>query len=210
MTALRKLLRVEPVTYTPNEASLITGIPIKQVYQYMDRDLTDAGLPSAGAKRHLTELALFGLRLAFDFASTLSAETRCFVLKCALESSSSKKTITLDDGKVVVRIDTARAKVRSGLALLKQVRSTIVSKPEILSGEPCIRGTRISAYTAAAVMESDGLEAALRAYPSLNAKQLEAAAAYATTYPRRGRPKSLEATLKRSQAKPRSRKVVSL
>lgn len=64
----------------------------------------------------------------------------------------------------------------------------VVSDPEILSGMPCFRGTRIPVYHIAwMVANGDEIPAILKAYPRLDEEQVDAATLYAKAYPLRGR-----------------------
>ena len=70
----------------------------------------------------------------------------------------------------------------------------VVSDPEILSGTPCFRGTRIPVYHIAwMVANGDEIPAILEAYPRLDEEQVEAAILYAKAYPFRGRWKRRQA-----------------
>jgi uncharacterized protein (DUF433 family) len=62
--------------------------------------------------------------------------------------------------------------------------------PEILSGTPVIRGTRVPVYdVAASVASGIPMERILSAYPSLKRKQVELATLYVDANPQRGRPR---------------------
>ena len=66
----------------------------------------------------------------------------------------------------------------------------VVSSPEILSGAPVIRGTRVPVYDVAASVAADiPMDRILAAYPSLDADKVELASIYAEATPPRGRPR---------------------
>jgi uncharacterized protein (DUF433 family) len=66
----------------------------------------------------------------------------------------------------------------------------VVEDPEILSGTPVIKGTRVPVYDiAAAVDAGTPKERILKSYPSLKDWQVELAPVYAKAVPPRGRPK---------------------
>jgi uncharacterized protein (DUF433 family) len=68
----------------------------------------------------------------------------------------------------------------------------VVEDPEILSGTPVIRGTRVPVYDVAAQVDSGiPAERILNSYPSLNASQVELASIYSKAFPQRGRPRRL-------------------
>lgn len=65
----------------------------------------------------------------------------------------------------------------------------IVVDPNIQRGEPVIRGTRITAYTIAKIVEEGAaIDEILHDYPTLDAEKIEAACLYANAHPRPDRP----------------------
>jgi uncharacterized protein (DUF433 family) len=75
------------------------------------------------------------------------------------------------------------------LAKLAKARALVVEDPEILSGTPVIKGTRIPVYDIAACVE-EGLttDRILAGYSSLTTDDVELAVLYARVNPPRGRP----------------------
>lgn len=66
----------------------------------------------------------------------------------------------------------------------------IVQDPEILSGIPVIRGTRVAAHDVAASIAAGKTTLDIRnSYPTLDDKQIKGAVAYVAANPLRGRPK---------------------
>ena len=60
----------------------------------------------------------------------------------------------------------------------------------VLSGTPCIKGTRIPVHDIADMLANGDSAGAIReAFPRLSQAQIELAAFYARAYPRRGRPR---------------------
>jgi uncharacterized protein (DUF433 family) len=69
----------------------------------------------------------------------------------------------------------------------------VVEDPEILSGTPVIRGTRIPVYDVAALVEQGTpITELLEIYPRLNQAKIELASVYAKAVPEKGRPKRRE------------------
>jgi uncharacterized protein (DUF433 family) len=67
---------------------------------------------------------------------------------------------------------------------LEEAREMVVEDPEILSGTPVIKGTRVPVHDIAASFEAGiSVERILRAYPSLKEGQVELAAVYARAVP---------------------------
>ena len=60
----------------------------------------------------------------------------------------------------------------------------------VLSGTPCIRGTRIPVHDIAEMLANgDSVDAIREAFPQLSEAQIELAAFYGRAYPRRCRPR---------------------
>jgi uncharacterized protein (DUF433 family) len=73
---------------------------------------------------------------------------------------------------------------------LDKARALVVEDPEILSGTPVIRNTRIPVYdVAASVAAGLPMDRILAAYPGLNVEKIELAALYATLNPPKDRPR---------------------
>jgi uncharacterized protein (DUF433 family) len=80
--------------------------------------------------------------------------------------------------------------VEERLKRLHAAQNIVVMDPEILSGTPVVRGTRVPVYDAAAsVAIGIPVERILAAYPSLTWEQVELAALYVEANPQRGRPR---------------------
>lgn len=65
----------------------------------------------------------------------------------------------------------------------------IVRNPEIQGGAPVVKGTRIQASVLSALAGHEPREAILRAYPSIDAEDIEAARTFCQAFPARGRPR---------------------
>ena len=89
---------------------------------------------------------------------------------------------------VSVDVREMKEEVRKGLSRLARARETIAVDEAVLSGTPCVKGTRIPAHDIAEMLANgDGVEAIVDAQPGLPLAQIDAAACYARAYPRRGR-----------------------
>ena len=66
----------------------------------------------------------------------------------------------------------------------------VIEDPEILSGTPVIKGTRVPVYDVAVAVETGtSKDRILKSYPSLKDWQVELASVYARAVPLRGRPR---------------------
>ena len=67
---------------------------------------------------------------------------------------------------------------------LEKACAQVIADPEILSGTPVIKRTRVPVYdVAASVTAGVPMEEILSSYPSLNREQVELAALYAEAHP---------------------------
>ncbi len=90
-------------------------------------------------------------------------------------------------GDVSVDLRTIEGEVSEGLSELERARDAVVCDQGVLSGVPCIKGTRIPVHDIAAMLANgDSAEAILDAYPRLSETQVELAVVYARAYPWRG------------------------
>ena len=65
----------------------------------------------------------------------------------------------------------------------------VVADPSILSGTPCVKGTRVPAhFIADMVANGDTIREIMAAYPYLTEGQIHAAVAYTRAFPQRARP----------------------
>jgi uncharacterized protein (DUF433 family) len=73
---------------------------------------------------------------------------------------------------------------------LREAQELVIEDPEILSGTPVIKGTRIPVYDVASLVDSGTSTAELlELYPRLKREQFELASLYAKANPQRGRPR---------------------
>jgi uncharacterized protein (DUF433 family) len=185
--------------FTPAEAAAITQVPLKQVHQYIDRELSELDVAVRGTgTRALTFAGLIAVRMVYDFPMCLAPASRAEVIKQAL-MHPRRKSAELEGGKVVIRVDTARSIVQAGLHALRKAEAAISSDPGIMRGEPCMKGTRIPAHVVAAIAEAEGPAEAKATYPTLSEGQIALATLYARAHPRRGRPRRLELPAKLSK-----------
>lgn len=69
-----------------------------------------------------------------------------------------------------------------------QAEALVVSDPEVLSGEPCLRGTRVPVYLIGELARAHGVSRTHEIYPFLTEAKIELALLYVSEHPRKGRP----------------------
>jgi len=124
----------------------------------------------------------------FRAANRLTSEERQRTITRASESNPEPQTIR--DEFLTIDLTSFHKEVEERLERLQAAQEIVVSDPEILSGTPVIRGTRVPVYDVAASVSSGiPVDRILAAYPSLKRKQVELAALYVEANPQRGRPR---------------------
>jgi uncharacterized protein (DUF433 family) len=79
--------------------------------------------------------------------------------------------------------------VAKAVRQLKKSELLVIEDPEIMSGTPVFKGTRVPVHQIALELEQGSpIEEVLRDYPTVSREQAEAAAIYARANPRTGRP----------------------
>jgi uncharacterized protein (DUF433 family) len=189
-------------------ASVFTGISIAKLHQYINRDLDGLDLCASDSGRNIRFDALLGLRLAHDYADLLSKPARIELARKAIANPKARK-IDLDDGNLSVLVAPSRRVIAAGMRRMFMAISHVKSDPKILSGEPCLVGTRLSVYTIVGLYDHCGGAEVRLAYPEVSEKQLDAARVFAEAFPRRGRPTHQSASRSANLGKRRhKRKVV--
>ena len=74
---------------------------------------------------------------------------------------------------------------------LERAEALVLSDPEVMGGEPCIKGTRVPVYLIGALANAHGISDTHAAYPFLTEEQIELAALYVTEHPDTRRPRRL-------------------
>jgi len=205
MTALRKHAER---AFTVPEAAAILKQPQKLVSNAVDRELASLKLARGGAgTRTITSAGLLALELLRAVGKLFSTEGRRRLLSAATTSSDE---IKVDDGGVVVRLVEHRERIELRKARFAEAEALIVRNPEILGGEPCVRGTRLPAYLVGALARKHGAVEAHATYPSIPRQTIELVALYVEANPRKGRPRQAELSKPKAQAKRGKAKKVKL
>ena len=175
-------------TYSANEAACITGVPLKQVHRFIDAGMIE-GDARRGDKRvrAIPAEGLVCLKLAHETSGVLTLEGRRRLVRSLVDDpgaeSASAHCISVD-------LAPMRGSVQNGLALLAKARDAVSCDSSVLSGTPCIKGTRIPAHDVADMLANgDSVEALRNDFPQLTTSKIELAALYARAYPKRGRPR---------------------
>ena len=196
---------------TATEAAVVAHVSIRDVNRAIDEHILPSGFFRAGAERNVSAAGCPLIAFYFASAERLTSKERLWAIERAgprLAKSGPFAALLTEDWSFrdeFLAIDLAPFVRRTAerLARLLQAREAVEVSPEVLSGTPVIRGTRVPVYdVAASVAAGVPRERILAAYPSLDAEKIELASIYAQATPPRGRPR-------RATRPPRGSKVVT-
>jgi uncharacterized protein (DUF433 family) len=195
---------------TPLETAWVTDLSPKTVNASLDRGEVKPRRPRRGpgrtsaGSRTLGPAEVIYLALRRDVGSALSPEARRELYAELVEltrkmwpewsSASTDRScnaeLALAGGAVRVDITQACVRVLDRWNALRAANQLVISDPDIRSGEPVIRGTRIPVYLIAELVQQGvPMKEIAEDFPVLSTGQIQAALAYALTRPRRGRPR---------------------
>ena len=171
---------------TTNEASCVTGVPLRQVHRIIDAGLLDAAAQGGDGVRRIIRDGLVGLKVAYETTDMLTLDGRRRLVRYLLKNPAA---VQARDRGVSVDVRSIKSDVRQGLILLARARETVSCDADVLCGTPCIKGTCIPAHDVAEMLANgDSARSIQMGLPQLSETQIELAAFYARAYPRRGRP----------------------
>ena len=181
--------------WSANEASFITGVPLKQVHRIIDAGLLGDAAESRNGARVVLGAGLIGLKLAYQLGTVLTPEGRRRLISRLLDEPAAE---AMHDEPLSVDLRVMAEAVPRRVSLLAEAKRMVETDDNVLGGAPCFKGTRIPVHDIAAMLANGDSVAALQAaYPSLTQAQIGVAPIYAEAYPRRGRRRN--ATLTRRQ-----------
>ena len=177
--------------YTAAQASAVAKLPLKTVHKLIDGRLIHPRRTRRGSEtqRLLSKEQLVYLRLEAEGVRLLPVSSRREVAR-AVESTPGVDSVAISGSSVLmVEVKMARLEVERELKRLRKVEQMVVSDPEIMSGTPVYRRTRIPIELVASMMDQGAsVEEILDGYPALSREQVNLAPLYVKAFPRRGRP----------------------
>lgn len=178
---------------TTTEAAVAAGVSLPQINRVIDdRILPDHWYSTSPVRTFRTDACLF-IAFYYETADWLTASARLQTIRdAAVQRSTWRqwKDFVVADHFLTVRFDDLWKSVDDRLRRLANAEEMVVEDPEILSGTPVIRGTRIPVYGVAALFDAGTTtKEILEMYPRLTKAQVELASIYAKAVPQRGRPK---------------------
>jgi uncharacterized protein (DUF433 family) len=173
--------------FTPTEAAVLTGLPLKAVNNAIDKKTVSAVADEAGG-RLLDARALLSLSIERRLADRIAPELRRKVFDALAECP--RNLVSLEDGLLKIDLREPRRALAASLRDLRRARRLVVSDLEILGGDPVFRGTRVPVHMIADLISQGSAEDELQdSYPRLTPEMIRLAPVYAAAYPLRGRPR---------------------
>jgi uncharacterized protein (DUF433 family) len=173
--------------FTPTEAAVLTGLPLKAVNNAIDKKTISAVAGEEGG-RLLDARALVSLSLERRLSDRIAPELRRQVFEALAESPHN--VVSLEGGLVKIDLREPRRQLATSLRELRRAKRMVVTDPHIMGGDPVFRGTRVPVHMIAELMATGSTPADLiEAYPRLTADMIQLAGLYAAAYPLRGRPR---------------------
>jgi uncharacterized protein (DUF433 family) len=180
---------------TTTEAAVAAGVSIPQINRIIDEKILPEGLYSTSPIRTFRTDACLMIAFYFETAEWLTASARLETIRNAMAHCSTWdqwKDCTVGEHFLTVHFSDLWRAVDGRLRRLSEARRMVAEDPEILSGTPVIRGTRVPVHDVATQVDAGiPTERILKSYPSLNASQVELASIYSKAFPQRGRPRRL-------------------
>lgn len=174
--------------FTPTEAAVLTGLPLKAVNNAIDKKTVSA-VPGEEGGRLLDARALVSLAIERRLADRVAPELRRKVFDALAEAPHN--TVSLEGGLLKIDLREPRRALAASLRELHRARQLVISDPEILGGDPVFRGTRVPVHMIAGLLAQGSMPTELiEGYPRLTAELIRLAPIYAAAYPLRGRPRS--------------------
>lgn len=181
MSTLRQAFLTVP------EAAYLAGVSPRRVQHEIDESIVASRM--SGGRRSISGVDLLYLiavrQMSDQMAPPLRRQVRNAIVKSAAEN---EKTACINFFEISLK--SLEHHVQETYEALERVkRDFIESRPEVLGGEPVLRGTRLSARLIATLVRQGASMDELADDYDLTPEQVEAAVTFDKVTPRRGRPR---------------------
>jgi uncharacterized protein (DUF433 family) len=184
-----------------SEAAVVAGVAVRDVNRAIDERILPDAFFSVGEERQVAPVGCTLIDFYFSSAHRLTGPERTSIIGTMSKRLDDVRTwppANLTDKDWLVKDDFLTIDLspffkaaKKRMKRLAAARDLVESDPEILSGTPVVRGTRIPVYdVAASVASGIPAERILAAYPALDAQAIDLAVTYAAANPPRGRPRA--------------------
>jgi uncharacterized protein (DUF433 family) len=178
-------MQTHDTLFTPTEAAVLTGLPLKAVNNAIDKK-TISAVPGEEGGRLLDARALVSLSIEHRLPDRLATPKLRRRVFDAL-TDAPRNVVSLEGGLLKIDLREPRRALAASLRDLRRARRLVVSDPEILGGDRVFRGTRVPVHLIAELVAQGSKPAELiEGYPRLTAEMIRLAPVYAAAYPLRG------------------------
>jgi uncharacterized protein (DUF433 family) len=177
--------------FSPAEIGAVAGISLKAVYKAIEQRLPAGLVVRRNRQPLLTRQGAICVVIDSEIPKDVPVAVRRQVY-AQMKSPARSQAIRSRRGilEYVVDVKTAGDRLAAGLARYRKAMTLIVEDPAIQAGAATFRGTRILVHQVADLISQGATMAELREdYPRLTREMIAAAAIYAKSHPRRGRPR---------------------
>ncbi len=170
---------------TTTEAAALTGLDERAVRKDVEHGILDAGSPPRFA-----EVALVYLRACASFTFHLGAQDRKRLYHDIADALETGR-VRLDLGRGwTLDVAAVATDLRHRVAEFEAWREALVTRDDILGGEPVFPGSRLAVRHVGEMLARGADPAEVREdYPYLGERDIEFARLYSVAYPRIGRPR---------------------
>jgi uncharacterized protein (DUF433 family) len=184
---------------TVPEAAVVADVSVRDVNRMIDEHILPTVFYRNEEAREFRSSACIFISFYFHTADRLTSEERQWTIEALSKHSSDWKldrAWKIDEDWMVhhdfltINLAPFCKSAHDRLLRLKAASAIVETDPEILSGTPVIKGTRIPVYDiAASVTNGVPMKRLLAAYSGLDEETVNLAVLYAEANPQRGRPR---------------------
>lgn len=181
---------------TMPEAAMVAHVTVRDVNRVIDERIVPERFYTLDGGRRLRAMACPLVGFWFHAAKRITAEERALLIHRLSERMEEGTPCSppadwiVQDGFLTVDLKEFAVSAWARHAELAAARAIVVEDPEILSGTPVIRGTRVPVHDVGACVASGmAMEEIRESYSSLDDRTIALAAVYAEAIPPRGRPR---------------------
>lgn len=170
---------------TVAEAAFVAGLDVRDI----DREIDARIIDSIGkAERRVRGAELFYLAAIKDIRTLLAPALRRHMRDAIIDAADAHRDV-VSVHRFVLRLDGIRQDLAGPFeALERSKHEHVESRPDVLGGEPVLKGTRIAARHVADLIRHGASRAEIGDDLDLTEAQIEAALIFDQTSPKRGRP----------------------
>ena len=136
-------MQTHDTLFTPTEAAVLTGLPLKAVNNAIDKHTVGTIAGEEGG-RLLDARALVTLAVERRLADRVAPELRRQLFDAL--ATSPRSVVSLEGGLLKIDLREPRRELATSLRELRRARRLVVSDPEIMGGDPVFRGTRVPVH----------------------------------------------------------------